>query len=275
MAFRANPPIPGAANAGETAPPAMPMNIKAAGPAVAMAWAMEQTGAVQHGEVDDEAFRLVSVTRADARELAQSWRYEIVGGPPQGYRGGALLDALPDGHEAVLAAMTVVRCQRYEAQLQSMAPALQRAVVAAQKAAELAAYEASAADFERYHRQVDELANSPRTGGAISGAIRPPRREPDLTEVRRAQARLDAMAGEISAVRRRKDAASAAASATLSRIADAAARMLWIGPQPGMTPDMMDWSEMYTAYDVLLELTGKDQADEMMDKAVKRWGRRQ
>lgn len=257
------------------APQAMPKAIAQGSPQAQMAWAMQQAGVERSpGDIDEQAYHAVVVTRDDARALAATWTFEVRLGRPGGYRGSVLLDELPDEHEAYRAVCTMVRCQKYEAQLQSQVPALQREVLAAQKAAEEAAHTAVAQDWERYQRQVNELANNPRTGGDTSQAILPPRVEPDLTEVRKAQARLDRLAGEIGAVRLRSQSADRIVTATMQRMAEASDQLMWAGPSPGITPDRPDWSAMFTAYDELVELIGKDKADQMMHTAVKRWEKR-
>lgn len=252
--------------------PPMPRSVENAGPSIAMAWTMQQAGVEAiSGEINDEAFRTVVATRADARELVDAARYEVMGGPENGYKGGTLLDALPDTSEAVTAAIVVVRCQKYEAQLQAQAPDLQRAIHAAQQHAGDVAQQAIAQDWERYQHQVTEAVNNTRTGGQISEALRPPRVEPDLTDVRRAQSLLSRLGAEIHAVQGRQARAGRIVGDTLQRLAEAGARLLWIGPQDGHIPEQHDWTEMYQAYDVLLELCGLERADAMMDAAVKRW----
>lgn len=255
----------------------LPAHVMAAGPAVMMGWAMQHAGDVPlEGEVDETRFRLVEATRADAREMVDALRFEVIGGPQPGYRGGTLFDVLPDDSPAVAAAIVVVRCQRYEAQLQDMAPELSSATLRARTAAETQAYEQAAPAWEHYNQAEHAMRNDTRREEIdhdLLAALRPPRLEPDLTEVRRAQARLDMLGSEIRAVRRRGETAGRVAHTTLKQIADASAQLLWLGPAgDSYRPD---WGPLDQARDILAELCGEAMADDMMDKAVKRWGTRQ
>lgn len=246
--------------------PGMPFHIAAyADSATRRAWLLSQTDqAPPVADVDEGRLQAYPATLDDALQLEIISKVVTVFRGPN--RDGAeLFRAVREDGPARRAALIIVKCRAYAAELNAEAWQLIADKKAAEREADRAASEAIAEQNRIATQQIVETLNAGRDPAGI--VVYKP--EPDYTEGETIQRLVDAIAGELMAVRAREHQAREVVARALVDFAQAL-NVLYEGPDRGIA-ERVAMARQREARDVIERLAGPEVASTMWEQMMNRW----